>query len=836
MTLCLKAHGSHYYYCRCLLTDIRSLSIAIAIQKTNLAILLQKFYFSSPRSYILPKEKVKNIARFEIASIKFTSSIPRHTFIYGFSTISETKVRAVYQQYGHSCLCQPELVWLHILSDSAIALSYYLISMVLIYFFRQRQDLPLKRILWIITLLSVTLSTNYLLEIWAFWRPAYWLLGLIKAIAAFSSLCTTVLLMRKTNKKLKPLQPQVLTIPDFTELKKANQQLELEINERQRTEAALRESKELFHSAFDYAAIGMALVGLDGRWLQVNRSLCEIVGYCELELLSMTCEEITHPDDVHTNLNYTRQLLAGEIRSYHMEKRYLHKLGHIVWILLSVSLACDVHGQPLYFIAQIQDITERKQVEKTLQQQACIFENIHDGVIMTDLSGRIIDWNPAAEKMFGYPKAEVLGKTSGILRRAKDCTVLTHYTLDELLSVGRWTGEINFVRKDGTEGVCETVIVPLYNEQGQPSATIGVIRNITERKQAEAALQQANKQLKCWVEELEQRNREIALLSEMSDVLQACLTVEEAYKAIALLVQPLFPDTSGGVFIISASKHFVEAVTTWGDSQLASKKVFAPQQCWALRRGRSHFTSSDGHGLQCTHIEEDLLTGEALCVPMMAQGEALGMLHLNSQHKGHLTKGKQQLASAVAERIALALANLKLNEALQQQSIRDPLTGLFNRRYLEESLEREVNRAERNQQAVGIIMMDVDHFKHFNDTYGHEAGDTILRELGVFLRKSIRKADIACRYGGEELILILPESSLEVCQERAERIRQGIKNLDVQHQRQKLGSISLSLGVAMFPDHGLTGAAVIEAADAALYMAKKKGRDRVIIADSDFGF
>ncbi|WP_026733863.1 PAS domain S-box protein [Fischerella sp. PCC 9605] len=732
----------------------------------------------------------------------------------------------MYQQYGHCYLCQPNLVWLHVLSDSTIALAYYLIPIMLVYFVRKRQDFPCKWILGIIAALIVAGGTTHLMEIWTFWHPTYKLLGFFKAITASGSLCATMVLVRSL--------PKVLAIPNLAELKKANQQLELEINDRLLAEEALRESKERFHNAFDYAAIGMALVGLDGSWLQVNHSLCEIVGYSEQELLSTTCQEITHPDDCDTDLNYIHQLLTGEIRCYHMEKRYIHKLGHVVWILLSGSLVCDIHGQPLYLIAQIQDITERKHVEQTLQQQACIFENISDGVIVTDLSGRIIDWNRAAEKMFGYTKTEVSGKTLGILHKPEESAVVTQQIMDELLSTNRWDGEIKFIRKDGTEGVCETVFVPLYNEQGQPSATIGVNRNITERKQAEAALHKANEQLTCWVQELEQRNREIALLSEMSDILQACLTVEEAYKVITQLVQPLFPETSGGVFIISSSKHLVEAVTVWGDSILASKKVFSPKQCWALRRGRSHFAASGDRGLHCTHIEEDIFSGEALCVPMMAQGEALGMLHLHSQHKGQFTTAKQQLASAVAERIALALANLRLNEALQQQSIRDPLTGLFNRRYLEESLEREVSRAERNQQRVGIIMIDVDHFKSFNDTFGHEAGDIVLRELGGFLKKQVRKADIACRYGGEEMLLILPETSLEVCQERAERIRQGVKHLDVQHQRQKLGNITLSLGVAMFPEHGMTGAAVIEAADAALYIAKKTGRDRVVMAQSQF--
>lgn len=195
-----------------------------------------------------------------------------------------------------------------------------------------------------------------------------------------------------------------------------------------------------------------------------------------------------------------------------------------------------------------------------------------------------------------------------------------------------------------------------------------------------------------------------------------------------------------------------------------------------------------------------------------------------------LTQTKQQLAVTVAEHIALSLANLKLRETLQNQSIRDPLTGLFNRRYLEESLEREVNRAQRKQQTLGIIMLDVDHFKRFNDTFGHEAGDAVLRKLGQFLHTHIRVSDIACRYGGEELTLILPEASLDVTHQRAEQIREGVKHLQVQHRHQPLDAITLSLGVACFPQHGLTGEAVMQAADAALYRAKKEGRDAVRVA------
>jgi diguanylate cyclase (GGDEF)-like protein/PAS domain S-box-containing protein len=737
--------------------------------------------------------------------------------------VSVGKLLLITQLIPHQNNYQPHLVWLHIGLNFLIGLAYYSISITLIYFASKRQDLPYYWILQLFGTLILTCGTSHFLAVWTLWYPAYWLSGSIKAITAIISLFTAIVLLRSL--------PQALALPNLIQLITANQNLEREIIEKQRIEEALRESHESFRSAFDSAAIGMALVGLDGRWLQVNRALCEITGYSKEELLSTTFQEITHPNDLKTNLNHISQVLNGEIRYFQLEKRYFHKDGHIVWVLLSSSLFRDISGQPLYFIAQILDITERKRVEETLKQQACIFENISDGILITDLSGRIIDCNPATERMFGYARVEVLGKMQELFHQAENSTTITQNIIEQILDTGRWAGEINFTRKDGKEGICEKVVVPLYNEQGQPTGTIEVNRDITERKQAEAALKRVNEQLSSWVKELEARNNEIALLSKMSDFLQACLTAEEAYKVIAHHVQSLFPEISGGVFMISASKYLVEAVITWGNETLASKKIFAPEECWGLRRGQSHFVEFGCDGLQCMHINPYLLPSiEYLCVPMMAQGETLGMLYLASQQKGKFTYAKQQLASRTGEHIALALANLKLREALQQQSTRDPLTGLFNRRYLEEFLEREIYQAQRKQYSVGVIMIDVDHFKSFNDIFGHEAGDTVLRELGDFLKQQVRKADIACRYGGEEFLMIMPETSLEICFERAEQIREGVKQLHLQYRNQTLSRISLSLGIAMFPKHGLTPATIIQAADTALYLAKQAGRDCVLTA------
>jgi diguanylate cyclase (GGDEF)-like protein len=353
-------------------------------------------------------------------------------------------------------------------------------------------------------------------------------------------------------------------------------------------------------------------------------------------------------------------------------------------------------------------------------------------------------------------------------------------------------------------------------------------RATSERRKAEEALSQANAQLTNRVKELEQRNLEILLLSEMSDFLQACLSVEEAKKVIAKLIPLLFPSLDGGVLLKNSTNNLVEAVTTWG--QPNSSQVLTACECWALRRSRVHWLQDAQNGILCQHFFTHPKPAQSLCVPMLAQGETLGLLSLSCQEFGQFTDAKRRLARTVAEQIALALANIKLRENLRHQSIRDPLTSLFNRRYLEESLLRELNRAKRKQTSIGIIMLDVDHFKQFNDKFGHDAGDIVLKEVGKFLQQHTRQSDIACRYGGEEFILILPEASVDALKQRAEQLRGGIKAIHIQHREQILGKITISLGIACFPEHGVTGDDLIKAADTALYRAKAEGRDRVVCA------
>ena len=490
------------------------------------------------------------------------------------------------------------------------------------------------------------------------------------------------------------------------------------------------------------------------------------------------------------------------------------------------------------------ELAERQRAESALREAEgkyrSLVEQMPAAVYIWELGehGACLYISPQVEKMLGFTVAEWLADPTLFFRQVhpddRDHAIgaedQTRATGEPLYS------EFRMLARDGGVVWVRDQSVVLRDEGGQSRYNQGILIDITESKFTEKALQVANEKLLTGIAELEQRTREIGLLNELGDLLQSCLGVEDAYAVIKQSAQRLFPEESGALYLISASRNQVEAVATWGaPPAIPDAAVFAPDDCWALRRGQPHVVEGGGFGLRCQHLASP---GPAayMCVPMVAQGETVGALHLqvtnglpDAAHL-HLSVVQQQLARTVADSIALALANLKLRETLRQRSIRDPLTGLFNRRYLEETLEREIRRAARGERPVAIIMLDLDHFKRFNDSFGHDGGDALLRELGTFLWTHVRQEDIACRYGGEEFTLVLPDSSLEIARQRAEYLREEIKHLNVRHNGQPLGAISLSLGVAVFPDHGLTGDVVLKAADVALYLAKREGRDRVVVA------
>ncbi|MBN2244935.1 MAG: diguanylate cyclase [Candidatus Aminicenantes bacterium] len=362
---------------------------------------------------------------------------------------------------------------------------------------------------------------------------------------------------------------------------------------------------------------------------------------------------------------------------------------------------------------------------------------------------------------------------------------------------------------------------------------------LAERKKAENALQESNSKLTQSLTQLEQRNLELTYMTEMGELIQACLTMEEAFSISSRFLNKIFPKENGAVFLSGKSANIVEAVVVWGES-LKGELVFSRDDCWAFRKGHIHIITGSSSGDICRHIGAKEAVSY-ICIPMMAQGNAIGMLHLQrnissqdiKEEIGGIWPGeKKRLMTAVAEHLSLAFANLKLQESLRQQAIHDSLTGLYNRRYLMEMLEREVRRAVRSRDPVGVIMLDLDHFKKINDNYGHESGDVVLQEVGRFLQTHVRQEDIVCRYGGEEFIVIMPGTSLEVCKARARSLWEGIKNIQIQVEGYTISHLSVSIGIAMSLDNNINDASeLLRMADAALYKAKEKGRDTIVIAE-----
>jgi len=356
-------------------------------------------------------------------------------------------------------------------------------------------------------------------------------------------------------------------------------------------------------------------------------------------------------------------------------------------------------------------------------------------------------------------------------------------------------------------------------------------QRVAERTQE---LARTENQLRGSLEEMQEYTKEIEAINELVELLQSCLTLDEARQQASRVLQQLFP--SGAMLMLNPSRNLLEVVLSWGASAI-TQGPFAPESCWALRKGCVHVVQPNNFSLLCGHTDQASAACH-LCIPMVAQGDSLGVLSINdpglcdSSAHPRLRRRKQDLATTVAEQISLAFANLTLRETLKYQSVRDPLTGLFNRRHMEESLERELLRAARNAKPVTVLMIDIDRFKLFNDTFGHEAGDILLRELGSVLNSITRGGDIACRYGGEEFLLILAEASLETGCERAAKLREQVANLQIGYRGETLRRITVSIGVAAFPQHGTSAAPLLRSADEALYRAKAGGKDCVVVADA----
>jgi diguanylate cyclase (GGDEF)-like protein len=325
-------------------------------------------------------------------------------------------------------------------------------------------------------------------------------------------------------------------------------------------------------------------------------------------------------------------------------------------------------------------------------------------------------------------------------------------------------------------------------------------------------------------ERLGERALQAQRLLELAQLLQVSLTTREVGELFETFVPRLVPATGGRLFLHDAKKQTMDPLAIWGPDQA---ETFRPSACWALRLGKTYH-SSGGDGPICEHggVRRQVCS---LCVPMVVHGETLGLIQY-VYDPGEQSPMVMRLGAEVAERFAFTLSNLALRERLRDQSVRDALTGLFNRRYLDEMLEREIERARRSGQQLGVLMIDLDHFKTLNDLDGHETGDAVLREFGSLLLNEFRTGDEAFRYGGEEFVVLLPAAGVDEVLERARGLRERIARLRAVSAGKVVRPVTASMGVSAFPGDGATAAELLRAADEALLVAKRTGRDRVVAA------
>jgi diguanylate cyclase (GGDEF)-like protein len=377
----------------------------------------------------------------------------------------------------------------------------------------------------------------------------------------------------------------------------------------------------------------------------------------------------------------------------------------------------------------------------------------------------------------------------------------------------------------------ELYAVPLVID-GRVRGAYAICKDISQQVRASEAEREHAKSLNLLVKELELQTNQMTLLNDMARLLECCATTKEAGMVVAQSIPKFFPEAvSGTLYTFRASRNLVEAAVSWGNTPRL-EPVFAPQDCWALRRGQPHVGGSGKHDITCPHLQ-GLPAALHVCLPMVGQGETLGVICIEfpcTQEFDDQAPAHMRLGATVASQIALSLASLRLRESLRDQSIRDPLTGLFNRRFMQESLEREIMRARRKRHALSLLFLDIDHFKRFNDTFGHDAGDFVLQSVADVLCKYFRGDDVVCRCGGEEFAVILPESLACNAALRAEGLRLHLRGLKLEHKNNRLGPISVSVGVAAFPEHCATPEELLKVADQCLYQSKANGRDRITVA------
>lgn len=456
-----------------------------------------------------------------------------------------------------------------------------------------------------------------------------------------------------------------------------------------------------------------------------------------------------------------------------------------------------------------------------------IAENATDPIAILDSQAKMVWVNTAYETVTGYSAKECIGRTPGDVLTGPETDL---GVLRELMRAGpekrSMQCEIRQYRKSGEAYWAEIILTPIFDEQGHVSHYLVAARDVSERKTLERDRQLAREN-----ERLRQAERRV--LSKTTEWLYAARSLDDLYDVVECCAPKLMPSSSGALYIYSNSRDVLDLAIAWGETP--PPNYIEPDDCWALRRGRAYHFGTEDIEFPCGHYHDEV--SSSFCLPLLAHGETIGMLwcHTDEDHDHEDLNHSRywDVALMLAEQVSLTIANVRLRQELQDRSIKDPLTGLWNRRYFLDCLRREKARADSNELGFALISIDIDHFKRFNDHHGHDAGDLVLRRVTAELVTAAGAAGMVCRVGGEELAVICPDLDEDAAMALAGNLHNAVKRVEIVYQGEILPCVTFSAGVSTYPSDHSSIDDLMRNADNALYQAKRAGRDRVILYEKD---
>lgn len=533
--------------------------------------------------------------------------------------------------------------------------------------------------------------------------------------------------------------------------------------------------KKVYETAFELAAIGMALVAPDGRWIRVNRQLCDIVGYTESELLALTFQDITHPDDLDIDLRQVKQMLDREIESYSLEKRYRRKDGSIIWAQLTVALVWNADQSPSHFISCVQNIAARKKAEDALRthrwQLKLLLDYAPVSIALFDRSMRYIECSARWLSDYGLQGQTLKGRSHyEIFPEIPDHWKRIHQRALNGESIRE--DEDTFMRKDGSVNYLRWEIIPWYESIDEVGGIVIFTEDITHRISSVKQLR-----LGSWV---------------FQNSAQGILVTDE--NAVILSVNQAFIDITGfnSEDAIGQSARILKS---------GRQDATFYSEMW-----KAIIATGQWHGEIWNRRKNGELYPEHLYISTVFDDQGKVQCRI-----GMFTDISDQKAA---------------EEAIAFQANYDQLTHLPNRRLFSDRLEQALKRAHREGCLCALLFIDLDHFKDINDSQGHDIGDQVLSEAARRINQCVRDYDTVCRFGGDEFTVILSDVTDVAAAGRvgSEIVTRLSTPFTVEDQD---FYISASVGIALYPDDADNAVDLIKCADQAMYKAKSEGRRRI---------